>query len=220
MAGHDVALWAVGDVAGLGSGELARHRAAVSFALAMDPDVMAGAAQGPTPEYARLYGETNLRLDTITRQAAELLSAAGFAARAVPSSVRSDPVNIKGEFPHKTAATLAGLGWVGRNCQLITRSLGPWLRLGTVLTDCPLPVAQPVERHYCGDCRACVEACPAGALAGGDWRPGVDRGELLDARACDAYKKAHFMDYNHGHNCGICTAACPWGQKTLTRGQG
>ena len=59
------------------------------------------------------------------------------------------------------------------------------------------------------------EPCPAGALAGGVWIPGIEREAILDARACDDYKKTHFFKFHGGHNCGICTQACPVGRKVL-----
>jgi epoxyqueuosine reductase len=126
-------------------------------------------------------------------------------------------VNIRGDFQHKTAATRAGLGWVGKNCQLLTQPWGPWVRLGTVLTDALFEPAAPVEKSLCGKFTKCIEACPAKALIGGIWRPGVERDIILDAWACDRYKKNHFHKFHGGHNCGICTQACPIGQKVLRK---
>ncbi len=211
------AAWGVADLAGLVPAKLGNYPRAVSLALAMDPAVMASIRQGPNQTYTELYEATNQRLDRLCGRLQALLANAGHGAWAVPSSVRSDPVNIRGDFPHKTAATRAGLGWVGKNCQLIHRRLGPWLRLGTVLTDAPLEPGRPVEKSFCGTCTACLEACPAGALKGAAWRPGLAREEILDPAACDAYKKAHYFHFHQGHICGICSSACPWGQKTLRR---
>jgi epoxyqueuosine reductase QueG len=109
------------------------------------------------------------------------------------------------------------LGWVGRNCQLVTRQYGPWLRLGTVFTDMELACGPPVARSFCGGCVRCVEACPAGALTGEAWVPGIPRREILDAAACDRWKKEHYFEYHQGHNCGICAAVCPYGQKTFEK---
>lgn len=215
LKSRGAALWGFADVAGLPPGNLGHFPRAVSFAFAMEPTVMAGLKNGPTREYTLLYQETNARIDSLAGELSEAIRAAGFVAKAIHSSFRSDPVNIRGDFPHKTAATRAGLGWIGRHCQLVSKQLGPWLRLGTVLCDAPLPLGRPVEKHRCGACRACVDACPAGALTGGDWRPGVDRSVLLDAAKCDLYKKTHFKAFLGGHNCGICTAACPVGQKLV-----
>lgn len=66
--------------------------------------------------------------------------------------------NIKGDFPHKTAATRAGLGWIGRHCQLISRKFGSWIRLGTVFTDMARLVGKPIERSFC--VAACVVSRP------------------------------------------------------------
>jgi epoxyqueuosine reductase QueG len=148
---------------------------------------------------------------------ADEIKTKGFRSKPLAASDRSDPVNIKGDFPHKTAATRAGLGWVGRHCQLITRPFGSWIRLGTVFTDITLPSGPPIERNFCGRCTRCVEACPAKALKGAAWSPGVTRHEILDVRVCDQWKKEHYFRYHKGHNCGICSAVCPYGLKVLKR---
>ena len=137
----------------------------------------------------------------------------GFRAQFLAASDRTDTVNIKGDFPHKTAATRAGLGWIGRHCQLITRKYGSWIRLGTVFTDMAIPCGPPVERSFCGRCLRCVEACPAKALKGNAWYPGLPREEILEAEACDLWKKEHYFKYHKGHVCGICSAVCPYGLK-------
>jgi len=124
-------------------------------------------------------------------------------------------INIKGDFPHKTAATQAGIGWIGRHCQLITRPFGSWVRLGTVFTDMPLVTGTPARKSLCGKCTECVKACPAQALTGNSWFPGIPRHDLLDVHACDQWKKKYYYKYHKGHNCGICSSVCPHGLKFL-----
>lgn len=211
------ALVGFADLNGLVPERLGEWPRGVSFALPMEPEVMAGLSQGPTREYTALYQAKNLRINALAAATRDTIEATGFKAWPVPASVRSDPQNIRGDFPHKTAATRSGLGWIGRHCQLVTRELGPWLRLGTVFTDAPLPLGRPVERSHCGACHECVAACPAGALKDGTWSPGVEREAILDPRVCDVYKKTHFLEFSDGHICGICTSACPFGQKLLRR---
>jgi epoxyqueuosine reductase QueG len=133
------------------------------------------------------------------------------------ASERTDKVDIKGDFPHKTAATRAGLGWIGRHCQLVTRKYGSWIRLATVFSELHLPGGPPVQRHFCGSCRRCVEACPAKALTGNAWYPGIPREAILDAEVCDRWKKENYFEYHQGHICGICSAVCPFGLKVLKR---
>jgi epoxyqueuosine reductase len=216
-ASHGCALYGYADLEGLTSGKLARFHRGISFVFQMEPWVMDQLAQGPTDAYSVLYGQVNLRIDAMAADVVRTLDRAGHQAWALPSSTRSDPVNIRGDFQHKTAATRAGLGWVGKNCQLLTKPWGPWVRLGTVLTDAPFKPAAPIEKSRCGKCAECIKACPAKALKGGIWRPGVERDIILDAWACDRYKKTHFHKFHGGHTCGICTRACPLGQKILRK---
>lgn len=214
---HGCKLYGYADIKGLTTGELTKFHRGISFVFQMEPWVMEQLAQGPTDAYSVLYSQVNLRIDALSAEVVRALKGAGHQAWALPSSTRSDPVNIRGDFQHKTAATRAGLGWVGKNCQLLTKPWGPWVRLGTVLTDAPLEPGKPIEKSLCGKCTKCIEACPAEALKGGSWRPGVERNVILDAWACDRYKKDHFYKFHSGHNCGICTQACPIGQKILRK---
>ena len=220
MAARKISLWGaadlrefptLGDAAGQG------FPFALSWALPVNSRIMAGVQDGPTQAYADEYTRVNNRLNELAVALADEIGSRGFRAQPLAASERTDRVNIKGDFPHKTAATRAGLGWIGRHCQLITRRFGSWIRLGTVFTDMVLPCGPPVERHFCGRCTRCVDACPAGALKGGAWRPGLPRAEILDARACDRWKKEHYFQFHKGHNCGICSAVCPYGLKVLKK---
>ena len=157
----------------------------------------------------------DVQINEMAEKLASGIRGRGFQAQPLAASERTDRVTIKGDFPHKTAATRAGLGWIGRNCQLITRTFGPWVRLGTIFTDMPLPFGLPVERNFCGRCRRCVDACPAGALEGNTWYPGLPREDLLDVHACDNWKIEHYFQYHKGHICGRCSAVCPYGLKLL-----
>jgi epoxyqueuosine reductase len=116
-------------------------------------------------------------------------------------------------FPHETAATQAGLGWIGKTALFVSPTLGPRLRLATVFTDAELAVGEPVSESRCGACRRCVDACPAGAGHDVLWSAGVSRDELLDFYACERQNASNIGAV--GDICGICIAACPYGR---TRG--
>jgi epoxyqueuosine reductase QueG len=183
----------------------------------MNPQIMESIQGGPNRAYADEYARVNDRINDLAGLLAGEMRKNGFRALALAASVRSDPVVIKGDFPHKTGATRAGLGWIGKHCQLITRPFGPWVRLGTVFTDLSLPCGLPIEKNLCGRCRRCVDACPAKALTGKAWKPGIPREKILDVQVCDRWKKEHYFKYHQGHNCGICAAVCPFGLKLLKR---
>lgn len=185
---------------------------AVSFARRMDPAIMTGIKGGPNQAYADEYTRANDNIDAAAAALVSEIQKLGFEARTFSASERTDPIKIRGEFPHKTAATRAGIGWIGRNCLLITRKFGPWIRLGTVFTHLPLDCAQPLTRNHCGKCTQCVEACPAGALIGKRWKPGMQRDQILDAACCDQWKREYYFQFHKGHNCGICAAVCPFGR--------
>lgn len=188
---------------------------ALSWGIPMDPQVMVTVQNGPHQGYADEYARVNQRLDELSKALEANIRGKGFRAKALAVSNPPREVDFRGDFPHKTAATQAGLGWVGRNCQLVTHQFGPWIRLGTVFTDLELPCGPPVENNFCGRCTRCVDACPAKALKGNAWYPGIPREEILDVRACDRWKKEHYLQYHQGHNCGICSAVCPYGLKAL-----
>ncbi|OGW19050.1 MAG: 4Fe-4S ferredoxin, partial [Nitrospirae bacterium GWC1_57_7] len=193
---------------------------AVSMVFPMDPHIMADIRSGPTEDYGNAYARMNERINEVSSLLAAEIRKRGHRSLALAASVRTDQINLRGDFPHKTAATRAGLGWIGRHCQLITRSFGPWVRLGTVFIDMDLPCGPPLERAFCGTCMICVEACPAGALKGSAWSPGLEREEMLDPEACDQWKKEHYLQYQQGRVCGICSAVCPYGLKTIKRARG
>jgi epoxyqueuosine reductase len=220
MDAHEVRLWGAADLRGFSTPLDAAGQGfgfALSFAVAMNPQVMAGIRYGPNQAYADEYAGVNSLINEGSQALAEEIRSRGFRAQGLAASDRTDPVSIKGDFPHKTAATLAGLGWIGRHCQLISREFGPWIRLGTVLMDMTLPCGPPISRSFCGTCTRCVDACPARALKGKAWHPGLAREEILDPLACDRWKKEHYYTLHKGLNCGICSAVCPYGVKTLKK---
>jgi len=100
-------------------------------------------------------------------------------------------------LPHKTIAGLAGLGWIGRNALMVTPEYGCAFCMCTVLTDAPLQT-EPVNlvASQCGDCMACIEACPEHALTGNDWSQETNRDALLDINHCTC--------------CLQCLIRCPW----------
>ncbi len=217
---HKISLWGAADLRDFStpSDETGQEfQYAISWAAPMNPQIMLNIQNGPNQAYAEEYTRVNHHINKLTEALTAEIKTRGFRSKPLAASVRTDTVNIKGDFPHKTAATRAGLGWIGRHCQLITRPFGPWVRLGTIFTDIVFKCGPPIERSFCGRCMRCVEACPAKALNGNAWYPGLPREEILDVRTCDQWKKEHYFQYHKGHNCGICSAVCPHGLKVLKK---
>jgi epoxyqueuosine reductase QueG len=184
----------------------------VSIGVALDPDIVASIMRGPTQEYFGEYNRVNALLDRLAGAGAGHLRQRGHAAVALRATVhRLDPGTLSTSLPHKTVATRAGLGWIGRTALLVTKRYGSAVRLTTVLADAPLEVGQPVDECQCGQCDLCVKACPAGAATGAAWSVGMQREGIVDAFACCA--KARELSSRAGITatiCGICISVCPW----------
>jgi len=186
---------------------------AITIGLPLSPAIVNNIVNGPNQAYYDEYLSLNDRLDLITEQLKIEIEEYGYQAYAIPSSKRTDFVNISGEFPHKTAAVRGGLGWIGKSSLLITRKYGPRVRLSTLFTDAPLQTNDILEKNHCGKCKKCVDACPASAIVGNLWSDGVPRESLIDVHRCDIWKINQYPQF-HGHVCGICVAICPHGSKS------
>lgn len=161
------------------------------------------------------YDVINNRLDLIASTLCSILQRESYRAFPVPASKRADDERICAVFSHKLAAHLAGLGWIGKSCLLITPEAGPRVRWATVLTDAPLePTGQPMEEQ-CKDCRECVNICPVEAFTGRPFRENEPREARYDARKCERYHKELEKMTGLGV-CGMCLYVCPHGRQRTT----
>ena len=119
-----------------------------------------------------------------------------------------------GPVQDKVWAERAGIGWIAKNGNVITREYGSWVFLGEVLTNLELTPDSPHTQH-CGNCTRCLDACPTDAIA----QPFV-----VDANRCIAYhtieNRARIFPQAIADNlsgwvagCDICQDVCPWNQR-------
>lgn len=119
-----------------------------------------------------------------------------------------------GPIQDKVWAQRAGIGWIGKHSNLITRDYGSWIFLGEILTNLPLQPDRPHLEH-CGTCTRCLVACPTQAIR----RPFV-----VDAQRCIAYhtieNRAETLPtaiapqlQGWVAGCDICQEVCPWNQR-------
>lgn len=113
-----------------------------------------------------------------------------------------------GVLVDRAVAERAGIGWVGKNCSVITPEFGSWVYLGEMITNIPFPPDTPVTEE-CGSCTKCLDACPTGALVG----PGQ-----LNATCCISFltqTKGTISDEfkekigNRLYGCDTCQVVCP-----------
>jgi len=115
-----------------------------------------------------------------------------------------------GPITERDLAMRAGLGWIGKHTNLISRRLGNWFFLGEIILDIALPADTP-ETTHCGTCTRCLPACPTGAITAP---------YKLDARRCISYLTIELKGSipedlrpligTRIYGCDDCLAACPW----------
>lgn len=157
------------------------------------------------------YDVINNRLDLVTSRLSSELQKESFAAMPVPASQIIDDENLRGAFSHKMAANLAGLGWIGKNCLLVTPAKGTRVRWATILTDALLEPTGDMMEEQCGTCTLCVEICPVNAFTGQPFRAHEAREVRFNASKCDRYFDK--LEEKHGVGvCGMCLYICPVGR--------
>jgi epoxyqueuosine reductase len=166
--------------------------------------VISSYAQGE--DYHRVLGE-------------KLTEVAAFieARASVPTRIYVDT----GPLLEKSYAAAAGLGWLGKHSNLLSRAGSSWFFLGEILVPLPLAPSPAVrsERNHCGTCTRCIEACPTGAIV----EPYV-----VDSRLCISYLTIELRGFiprdlrsligNRIYGCDDCQDVCPWNRFAVKSG--
>jgi epoxyqueuosine reductase len=118
-------------------------------------------------------------------------------------------------------AMRAGLGWFGKNSMLINQKEGSYFIIGTLLLNETLSIEKPsIDNDHCGQCTACVDACPTIAI-NGETRT-LEASKCISTYTIEVFKDAEppigFSD-SRGEffGCDICQDVCPWNKKPLAR---
>lgn len=109
-------------------------------------------------------------------------------------------------------AVLSGLGWVGKNGNLINKKKGSYFFIATLITDLELEYDDPFVRDYCGTCTRCIDACPTNAIL---------PGKTIDGSKCISYFTIELKEQlipeqyrnqfdNWMFGCDTCQEVCPW----------
>jgi epoxyqueuosine reductase len=214
-------LYGFADLTGLLHPRFRGYNYGIVVGKKLDDDIIDSVIDGPTMEYYKHYVDTNNYLAGLVKEISADLKAAGINSLALTPTTsdayRADDYDqtLRHHFSHKMVGTRAGLGWIGKTDLFISKKFGPRLRLASVIIDHPLkPSSPPVDESRCGNCKMCVEACPAQAVTGQLWNIYVDRDEFIDIRKCKETANRLSLERigKDERICGICVSACPVGQ--------
>jgi epoxyqueuosine reductase len=184
-------------------------RALVVGARAYLEDAVPEPGAGPSGRVARYaWSDHYAALRTGLEAVAAVLREAGWRTRVLVDD---------NALVDRAAAHRAGIGWWGKNANLLLPGLGSWYVLGSVVTDAPLPASSTAEPDHCGGCRRCLDGCPTGAITA----PGV-----VDARRClswllqaeGAFPREHRVALaDRIYGCDDCQEVCPPNRRAPVR---
>lgn len=189
----------------------------VCVALPVPVSIIREIEDGPTLAYWETYNTLNDKLNEIVNEGADFLRARNHKAIPYTTGYALQDEQRRTTLPYKTVATRAGMGWIGKSCLLVTPEYGSAVRISTLLTDAPLECGRLINKSRCGKCELCRTHCPAKALTGTLWTPGMDRETLFYTETCVEVIRKRMKERTgiDGTLCGKCFVVCPYTQRYL-----
>jgi epoxyqueuosine reductase QueG len=192
----------------------------IAVAVAIDPVVIMGIKEGPTLEYCDSYDKLNEKLDKIVTEGAKYIHSHGYEAVAQTiSEVSKTETDYNTLLPHKTVATRAGIGWIGKNAMLVTNEFGSAIRISAILTNAPLQANDALNEAKCKDCQLCKEICPGEAITGKNWSVDSYRDLIFDPVKCRRAARRITKEVLEIEKtlCGKCVYVCPFTQNYVKK---
>jgi epoxyqueuosine reductase len=201
-----------GDMGYLERGAAKRHDTRLPFDGVQSAVVVAmnyGGTQpvGPVARYARGDDYHDLMVGRLNELHRWVESDVGHA-------IRGKAYVDTGPILERDLAQRAGLGWIGKNTNLINPELGSFFFIGELLLDLDLRADDPFETDRCGSCTRCLDACPTNAFVAP---------HVLDATRCISYQTIEQKGPidetlreaigDHLYGCDVCQEVCPWNVK-------
>lgn len=192
----------------------------ISIIVSLNPDIIKNITEGPTIEYHDEYVSANKKLDYLSKTVSMFLLEKGHQVEYWGATDDRIYGHHMTELPHKTMATLSGLGWIGKCALLVTKEYGSAVRLTTVLTNIDINIPdKSIKESFCNDCNICVEVCPGKAPKGINWHRGLFRDDFFNPDLCRISARELAKDRTGIEltYCGICIANCPYTKDYINR---
>jgi len=190
----------------------------IVIGLAFSPKAMQDNMNGDARQYWSEYTPVNEKLRQLALHTADMLIEKNYKALAKVTTMIVRDEDYRTVLPHKTVATLAGVGFIGKCAALVTREFGSAVRIIVILTNAKLECGVPIKKPLCDPkCNICASVCPGKAIKGELWDTKTDRSVFYDAHACGSAVRRHAKEKLgiEGDICGLCISNCPWTRRAL-----
>lgn len=186
----------------------------IVIAKAVDANILSKVSTGPHIYYYNEIETIDKNLKRLSLYAEKKIEENGFKAFSEAHSHYNDHYIMR--LPNKTIATCAGLGWIGKNAELINEEYGAALRFVSILTNMPFKTTKGFDNSKCGQCEDCMISCPAKAIKGINWSLNNKDNDLICLSKCRDMRVERGLPFNLTKGtCDICIDSCPYTKRYI-----